>query len=150
MSLCLLSWWCHLPISSSVAPFSSGPQSFPESGSFPMSQFFSSGDQSIGVSASASVLTMNIQDWSPIDGLVGSPYSPRDSHESSLNFLGKYNLELYFEYGWLSIEDSITCPIFWKLQFQLSNYFLLFSYYEQLAWALYRFYMSHWVDIVNS
>ena len=61
-----LSWWCHPAISSSVVPFSSCPQSFPASGSFQMSQFFASGDQSIGVSASASVLPMNIQDWSPL------------------------------------------------------------------------------------
>ena len=61
---CPLSWWCHLTISSSVVPFSSCPQSFPESGSFPMSQLFASGGQSIGVSASTSVLPMNTQDWS--------------------------------------------------------------------------------------
>ena len=57
---CPLSWWCHPTISSSVVPFSSCPQSFPASGSFPMSQFFTSGGQSTGVSASASVLPMNI------------------------------------------------------------------------------------------
>ena len=60
---CPLSWWCHPNISSSVIPFSSCLQSFPASGSFPMSQLFASGGQSIGVSASASVLPMNIQDW---------------------------------------------------------------------------------------
>ena len=53
---CPLSWWCHPTISSSVIPFSSCPQSFPASGSFPMSQLFTSGGQSIRVSASASVL----------------------------------------------------------------------------------------------
>ena len=63
---CPLSQWCHPTISSSVIPFSSCPQSFPASGSFPMSQFFPSGGQSIGVSASASVLPMNIQDWFPL------------------------------------------------------------------------------------
>ena len=61
-----LSWWCHPTISSSVVPFSSCLQSFPASGSFPISQFFASGGQSIGVSASASVLRMNTQDWSPL------------------------------------------------------------------------------------
>ena len=62
---CPLSWWCHPTISSSVVPFSSCPQSFPASGSFPMSKLFVSGGQSIGSSASAStsVLPMNIQDW---------------------------------------------------------------------------------------
>ena len=63
---CPLNRWCHPTISSSVIPFSSCPQSFPASGSFPMSQFFSSGGQSIGASASATVLPMNIQDWFPL------------------------------------------------------------------------------------
>ena len=63
---CPLSWWCHPTISSSVVPFSSCLQSFPASGSFPMSQLFASGGQRIGVSASASVLPMNIQDWFPL------------------------------------------------------------------------------------
>ena len=62
---CPLSRWFHPTISSSVLPFSSCLQSFPASGSFQRSQFFASGGQSIGVSASASVLSMNIQDWSP-------------------------------------------------------------------------------------
>ena len=63
---CPLSRWCHLAISSSVIPFSSCPQSLPASGSLRMSQFFASGGQSTGVSASTSVLPMNTQDWSPI------------------------------------------------------------------------------------
>ena len=63
---CPLSRWCHPTISSSVVPFSSCLQSFPASGSFQMSQLFASGGQSIGVSASASVLPMNIQDWFPL------------------------------------------------------------------------------------
>ena len=61
---CPSSRWCHPAISSSVIPFSSCPQSFPASGSFPMSQLFTSGGQSIAVSASTSVLPMNTQDWS--------------------------------------------------------------------------------------
>ena len=60
---CLLSQWCHPIISSSISPLSSCLQSFPASGSFLMSRFFASGDQSIGASASASVLPMNIQGW---------------------------------------------------------------------------------------
>ena len=58
--------WCHPTISSSIVPFSSHLQSFPALESLPMSWFFASGDQSIGVSASASVLPMNIQDWFPL------------------------------------------------------------------------------------
>ena len=61
---CPSSEWCHPTISSSVIPFPFCPQSFPASGSFPMSQLFASGGQSIGVSASTSVLPMNTQDWS--------------------------------------------------------------------------------------
>ena len=67
---CPLSWWCHPIISSSVVPFSSCLQSFPASESFPVSQFFTSGGQSIGVSASASVLPMDTQNWFPL-GLTG-------------------------------------------------------------------------------
>ena len=63
---CPLSQWCYPTISSSVIPFSSCPQSFPVSGSFQMSQLFASGGQSIGVSASASVLPVNFQDWFPL------------------------------------------------------------------------------------
>ena len=63
---CPLSWWCHPTISSSVIPFSSCLQTFPASGSFPVSQLSISGDQSIGTSASALVHTMNIQSWLPL------------------------------------------------------------------------------------
>ena len=63
---CQLSWWCHPTISSSVIPFSSYLQSFPASRSFPMSQLFPSGGQSIWVLASTSVLPMNTKDWSPL------------------------------------------------------------------------------------
>ena len=63
---CPLSQWCHPTISSSDIPFSSRLQIFPASGSFQMSQLFPTGGQSIGVSASTSVLSMNIQDWSPL------------------------------------------------------------------------------------
>ena len=70
LNSCPLSQWCHPTISSSVIPFSSHPQSFPASGSFPMGQFFTSGGQSTGVSASASVLPMDFQSWFPL-GLTG-------------------------------------------------------------------------------
>ena len=72
---CPLSRWCHPAISSSVVPFSSCPQSLPASGSFPVSQLFTWGGQSIGVSASASFPPKKSQGWSPC--------SPRDSQESS-------------------------------------------------------------------
>ena len=67
---CPLSRWCHPTMSSSVVPSSSHLQSFPASGSFQMSQFFASGSQNIGISASAPVLPMNIEDWFPL-GLAG-------------------------------------------------------------------------------
>ena len=86
---CLLSWWCHPTISSSVVPFSC-LRSFPASGSFPISQFFSSGDQSFGVSASASVLPVNIQDWFPL-GLTG--WISLQSKRPSKSFLQHHSSE---------------------------------------------------------
>ena len=79
----LSSQWCHPTVLSSAVSFSSCLQSFPASGSFLMSQLFSSGGQCIGASASASVLLINIQDWFPLGLTVWSPYSPRDSQEPS-------------------------------------------------------------------
>ena len=80
---CPLSQWCHPTISSSVIPVSC-LQSFPASGSFPVSHFLSSVGQSVEASASSSVLPVNIQDWFPNLGLTGcSPCSPRDLQESS-------------------------------------------------------------------
>ena len=81
LNSCPSSQWCHSTVSSSIVPFSSCLQSFPASGSFQMNQFFASGGQSIGVSASASVLPMNTQDWFPL-GWTGW-ISSRDSQESS-------------------------------------------------------------------
>ena len=118
---CPLSWWCHPTISSSVTLLCSGLQSFPASGSFPMSQFFQSGGRSIGVSASASVLPMNIH-WFPL-GRTGwiSLLFPRDSHESSptpqfksinssaLSFL--YSLSLTS----IHVENTILLFIFLKV-----------------------------------
>ena len=80
---CPSSQWCHPAISSSVVPFSSCPQSLPASESFPMSQLFAWGGQSIGVSALASVPPKKSQGDLLQNGLVGSPCSPRDSQESS-------------------------------------------------------------------
>ena len=80
---CPLSRWCHPIMSSSVVPFSSCPQSFLTSGSVQMSQLFASGGQSIEVSASTSVLPMNIRTDLLYNGLAESPCSPRDSQESS-------------------------------------------------------------------
>ena len=80
---CTLSQWSHTTTSSSVVPFSSCPQSFPASGSFQMSQLFTLGGPSIGVSASTSVLPMNTQDWSPLGWTGWISLQSRDSQESS-------------------------------------------------------------------
>ena len=79
---CPLSWWCHPTISSSIISFSSHFQSFPVLGSFQMSQIFSFGGQSIGVSASGLVLPTNNQDWFLLGCTVGTSCSPRDSQQS--------------------------------------------------------------------
>ena len=86
---CPLSQWCHPTIPSSVFLFSYCPQSFPASGSFQMSQLFTSGGQSIGVSASASVLPMNIQDWFPLGwtGWVSLQSKGRSHHSSKASVL---------------------------------------------------------------
>ena len=80
---CPFSQWCHPTISTSVVPFSSCPQSFPASGSFQMSQQFTSGGQSIGVSASTSVLPMNTQDWFPLGWTGWTSLQSKDAQESS-------------------------------------------------------------------
>jgi len=107
---CPLSWWCHPTISSSVVPFSSCPQSCPASGSFQMSQLFTSGGQSNGVSASASVLPMNTQDWFPLGwtgwislqskGLsrVFSNTTIQKHHSSMLSFLYNPTLTSIHDY----------------------------------------------------
>ena len=105
---CPSSRWCHPTISSFVVPFSSCLQSFPASGSFPMSQLFALGGQSIGASASASVLPMNIQDWFPLwlTGLISwlskglsSPTPQFKSINSSVFFLMVQFSQLYMTTG---------------------------------------------------
>ena len=91
---CLSSWWCHPTISSSVVPFSSHLQSLPSSGSFPVSQFFASGGQSIGVSASASVLPMIIQDWFPLGWTGLNSLQSKRLSRVFYNFLRRSSQEL--------------------------------------------------------
>ena len=95
-----LTWWCHPTISSSVVSFSSCLQSFPALGSFPTSRFLASGGQSIGVSALASVLPMNIQDWFPL-GLTGW-----------ISMQSKWFSTVFFNstVHWLSTFFIILCP----------------------------------------
>ena len=112
---CPLSQWRHPTILSSVIPFSSCPQSFPASGSFQLSQLFATGGQSIGVSASALVLPMNIQDWYPL----GSSCSPRDFQESSPTpqFKSISSLALSFLYNptLTSIHDDWKNHSLWTI-----------------------------------
>ena len=110
---CPLSRWCHPTVSSSVIPFSSCPQSFPASGSFPMSQLSTSGGQSIGVSASTSVLPMNTQDWSPLGWTGWISFSPRDSQVFSNNTVQKHqifsgNLMASKLHGWMASPTRWT------------------------------------------
>ena len=98
-----LSWWCHPTISSSVGPFSC-LQSFPPSGSFPMSQFFTSGGQIIGVSASTSVLPMNTQDWYPL-GLTGLISLQESSPTPQFKSISSLALSLLYGPPLTSIPD---------------------------------------------
>ena len=106
---CPLSQWCHPTISSSVVPFSSHLQSFPASGSSQMSQLFPSGGQNIGVSASASVLLMNIQDWFPLGwtGWISLQSKGLKESSSTPQFKSINSLALSFLYSptLISIHD---------------------------------------------
>ena len=107
---CPSSRWCHQTISSSVVPFFSCPQSLPASGSFPGSQFFPSGGQSIGVSASASVLPMNIQDWFPL-GWTG--WISLQSKELSRVF-SSTSLQKHQFFGAHLYDPILTSIHYWK------------------------------------
>ena len=104
---CPLSWWCH-PTISSVVPFFCF-QSFPASGSFPMSQFFTSGGQSIGISASTSVLPMNIQNWFPL-GWTGWISLPSKELSTEFNF----NSQLLQHHS--SKTSILWCSVFFIVQ----------------------------------
>ena len=117
---CPSSQWCHPTILSFVIPFSSCHQSFPASGSFLMSQLFTSGSQNIGASASASVLPMTIQDFL-LDGLVGSPCSPRDAQESSPT--------PWFKSINSSTRSLLYCPILTSIH----------DYWKTIAWTMWTF-----------
>ena len=95
---CPSSRWCHPTVSSSVIPFSSCPQSLPASGSFPMSQLVTWGGQSTGVSASASVLPMNTQDWSPLVQYI------------MINLVAVYHHTKLLQYYWLYFLCYILHP----------------------------------------
>ena len=112
---CSLSLWCHPTISFSVIPFSSHLQSFPASRPFPISQFFVSGGQSIGASASASVLPMDIQPWFPLGWIGWISLQSKGLKESSLTpqFKSISSLPLSFLYGTnlTSMTTGKTIPL---------------------------------------
>ena len=103
LKTCPLSWWCHPTISSSAMSFSSCLQSFPASGCFPRSQFFTSGGQSIGVSASLSVRPMNIQDWSLLGWIWLDLLAVQGTRKSLLQHH-------------ISKASILRCPVFFIVQ----------------------------------
>ena len=119
---CPLSQWCHPAISSSVVPFSSCPQSFPESGSFPTSQLFAWGGQGIGVSALASVLPMNTQDWSPLGWTGWISLQPKGRPRVFSNTIAQKHqfLPLHKYFLFLAIISSVTV----EFMIIMLNYFL--------------------------
>ena len=114
---CPSSWWSHPTISSSVVPFSSHPQSFPASESFPMSQLFAWGVQSIGVSASTSVLPMNTQDWSPLGWA-----------------------------GWISLQSKGLSRVFSNTQFKSINSSALSFLYSPTLTSIHDHWKNHSLD----
>ena len=118
---CPLSWWCHPTISSSVTPFSFYPLFFPASGFFQMSQLFAWGGQSIGVSASTSILPMNTQDWSPlgwtgwISAVEGTLKSLLQHHSSKASILQRsayFIAQLSHSYTTTGKTIALTIQIF--------------------------------------
>ena len=114
---CPSSRWCHPAISSSVVPFSSCPQSFPASRSFPMSQLFAWGGQSIGVSASASVLPKNTQDWFPLEWT-----------------------------GWISLQFKGFSRVFSKPQFKSINSLVLSFLHSSTLTSIRDHWKNHSLD----
>ena len=118
---CPLSWWCHPTISSSVIPFSSCPQSFLASGSFPVNRLFASGGQRIGASASASVLPMNIQGWFPL-GLTGlTSLQPKGLSRVFSNT----TVQKHQHFG---TQLSLTCSI--NIELHISLWITAFIYFR--------------------
>ena len=111
---CPLSQWCHPTISSSVIPFCSCLQSFPASRSFPLSQLFTSGGQSIGVSASTSVLPMNIQDWFPLGWT-----------------------------GWISLQSKGPSRVFSNITGQENQFFGLSLLYGSTLTSIHDYWKNH-------
>ena len=116
---CPLSQWCHLTISSSVVPFSSHLQSFPASGSFLMSWLFASGGQRTGVSASASVLPMNSQNWFPlgwtvfaVQGTLKSLLQHHSSKASILRYSAFFMVQLSHSYMTIGKTIALTIQTF--------------------------------------
>ena len=109
--------WCHPTISSSVIPFSSCPQSLPASESFQMTQFFTSGGQNIGVSASTSVIPMNTQDWSPLGWT-----------------------------GWISLQSKGLSRIFSTLQFKSINSSVLSLLHSPTLTSTHDHWKNHSLD----
>ena len=107
---CPSSWWCHPAISSSVVPFSSCPQSLPASGSFPVSQLFAWGGPRIGVSASASVLPMNTQDWSPSGWTGWISLQSRWLYITWIHFRYHVPSYLYQNWCWTGVPIYKFCP----------------------------------------
>ena len=114
---CPLNQWCHPTISSSVVPFSSLLQSLPASGAFPMSQLFPSGGQNTGVSASASVLPMNTQDWFPL-GCT----------------------------GWISLQSKGLSRVFSNTQFKSINSLALSFLYSPTLTSIHDYWKNHSLD----
>ena len=114
---CSSSQWCHPTISSSVVPFSSHFQSFPASGSFPMSQLFTSDGQSTGVSASASVLPMNTQDWSPLEWT-----------------------------GWISLQSKGLSRVFSNTTVQNHQFFSTQLFYSPTLISIHDYWKNHSLD----
>ena len=136
---CPLRQWCHPTISSSVVPLSSCPQSLPASGSFPMSQVFTSGGQSTGASASTSVLPVNIQCWFPL-GLVdlfavqGTLKSFLQHHSSKASvFRHSAFFMIHLSHPYTTTGKTVTITIYTFISKAISPYIsILFQFFSHI------------------
>ena len=125
---CPLSWWCHPTISSSVTPFSSCPQSFPGLGSFPMGWLFTSGDQKIGASDSASFLPMNIQGLFPLalTRLISLyHFKEAESRQHCISFCYLINFKTKQAFWLVNIRNYFVCNSFEYKSQDVTDFFLL-------------------------
>ena len=145
---CPSSQWCHPAISSSVIPFSSCPQSLPASGSFPVSQLFTWGGQRIGVSASASVLPVNTQGWSPLGWTGWISLQSKGEFQNPLAVCENFTFLQMTVFHWLVPRNAVECVCPYSI-FTCFRMFLLTLYSLQPLWRPYYLIVGRYIFLME-